>query len=71
MSRYGASPQEIEQNNKIINKLRKKYHKKVKEVSIKKTNLGEDQMTFTPEEYARLQLIDEYQERGLKYVENL
>jgi len=48
-SRFGISPQEMEDNAKIIDKLRKKYHRKAKEVTIKKTNLGEDMLTFTPE----------------------
>jgi hypothetical protein len=39
--------------------MRKKYTKKEREASIKKTNLGEDLLTFTEEEYARLQMIDE------------
>lgn len=44
----------MEDNAKVIEKLKKKYHKKVKDITIKKTNLGEDLMTFTPEEYAKL-----------------
>lgn len=31
--------------------MRKKYHKKQKETSIKKTDLGEDLLTFTKEEF--------------------
>jgi hypothetical protein len=45
--KFGISPQEMEDNAKIIDKLRKKYHKKTKEATIKKTNLGEDLLTFT------------------------
>ena len=48
-SQYGISPHEMEENAKIIDKLRKKYHKKAKEATIKKTNLGEDLLTFTQE----------------------
>ena len=69
--RMELGPQELEENAKIINKFRKKYHKKSKEHVIKKTNLGEDLLTFTPDEYARLQLIDEYQEKGFKYRETI
>ena len=39
-SSFGISPQETETNAKIIEKLRKKYHRKPKEVTIKKTDLG-------------------------------
>lgn len=38
----------MEENAKVIDKLRKKFHKKSKEVTIKKTTLGEDMLTFTP-----------------------
>ena len=57
----------MEESAKVIDKLRKKYQKKAKEATIKKTNLGEDLMTFTPEEYAKLEMIDEYNSRGLVY----
>ena len=66
-SRLGISWQEMEQNAKVIDKLKKKHHRKKKDVTIKKTNLGEDQLTFSPEEYAKLQLIDECENRGIKY----
>lgn len=59
------SPQEQQDNDKIIAKLRRNYHRKSRESSIKKTDLGEDLMTFTPEEYQQLQLIDHCLERGL------
>lgn len=52
------SPQEQEENDRIIDRMRSKYHKKQKESSIKKTDLGEDLLTFTPEEYQKLQFID-------------
>ena len=66
-SKYGVSPHQLEENAKIIDKLRKKYHRKAKEATIKKTNLGEDLLTFTQEEYAKLELIDECQNRGFVY----
>ena len=43
------SPQEQEENDRIIDRMRSKYHRKQKESSIKKTDLGEDLLTFTPE----------------------
>jgi hypothetical protein len=43
------SPQELEENNRIIDRMRSKYHRKQKESSIKKTDLGEDLLTFTAE----------------------
>ena len=57
----------MEETAKVIDKLRKKYQKKAKEATIKKTNLGQDLMTFTPEEYAKLEMIDQYNNRGLVY----
>ena len=51
--------------------MRKNYHKKSKQASIKKTNLGQDLLTFSPEEYARLQLIDECQELGIRYRQKI
>jgi hypothetical protein len=47
--------------------MRGKRHRKNKENSIKKTELGEDQLTFTPQEYEKLQAIDECHRRGITY----
>lgn len=51
--------------------MRKKYIKKQREASIKKTNLGEDLLTFTEEEYARLQMMDECYQKGIKYIDKV
>ncbi len=51
--------------------MRKKYIKKQREAFIKKTNLGEDLLTFTEEEYARLQMIDECHQKGIKFIDKV
>ena len=42
-----VAPEDEEENKRIIDKIRKRFHKKPKEQSIKKTDLGEDHHIFT------------------------
>ena len=41
------APEDMEENKRLIEKIRKRFHKKSKEQSIKKTELCEDHHIFT------------------------